>query len=232
MIWFFDSGIGGLLVMEEFQKQFPDIPMIFEHDSIHCPYWNRESEDIRILTKQWVDRLFSRGATVVILACNTASVHALRWLQQEIYPERHILGVTIPWAEHVVEQWYKKVGVLATDATVRIRAYKERVHILDNTIHIEEVWIPGLVDLIEAGKKEGGEVDALLRGAISRLSPDREAIILWCTHYPYVEKSVEKIWQEVHGNSLPDIVDPGKEAALRFRSWLLRKRLFLPREIG
>jgi len=108
IIWFFDSWLWWKLVMEVFQKQFPDILMILEMDRKHAPYWDKEQEEIRLLTKNWVQRLFDRWADVVILACNTASVHALRWLQQEIYPWKHILGVTVPGAEAVVEWWYKK----------------------------------------------------------------------------------------------------------------------------
>lgn len=79
---------------------------------------------------------------MVILACNTASVHALRWLQQEVYPDRHILGVTVPGAEAVVIGGYTKIGVLATEATVRTRMYRERVHILDDTVIVEEISAP------------------------------------------------------------------------------------------
>jgi glutamate racemase len=95
--------------MEDFQKEFPDISMILEMDRENAPYGEKTDDMIRTLTLRGVDRLFARGAQVVILACNTASVHALRWLQREIYPDRHILGVTVPGAEAVVEGGYKKI---------------------------------------------------------------------------------------------------------------------------
>ena len=128
LIWFFDSGLGGQVVMDAFRKEFPDIPMILEMDRENAPYGDKIGEEIRELTKSWVEKLYARGADVVILACNTASVHALRWMQQEIFVGRHILWVTVPGAEAVVEGWYKKIGVIATEATVRTRMYKERVH--------------------------------------------------------------------------------------------------------
>ncbi len=84
-------------------------------------------------------RLFDQGADVVIVACNTATVHALRWLQTKMYPDKHILGVTIPGAEKVLESRFQKIGVLATEATVRIRGYRDRVHMSDNSIEIHEV---------------------------------------------------------------------------------------------
>lgn len=159
IIGFFDSGIGGLEVMRAFQEEFGEMEMIFECDREHCPFGNLSRDEIRAYTKAGVERLFARGADVVILACNTASVHALRWFQQEVFIGKHILGVTIPGAEKVTEMGYRKIGVLATEATVRIRAYKERVHILDDSVIVEEVGAPGLVPLIEQGRVDGEELE-------------------------------------------------------------------------
>lgn len=219
-IGFFDSWLGGKVVMSEFQKQFPDIEMILQMDRENCPYGGRSWEEIRALTHAGVSRLYDRGADVVILACNTASVHTLRWLQQEVFADRHILGVTVPGAEAVVEWGYKKIWVIATEATVRSKMYKERVHILDENIVVEEVSAPGLVPLIEQGIVSGEEIDNLLRKYLSQFSPDIEAIVLGCTHYPLIRESIEKVWQELHKKNIPDIIDPGKEAAKKFRNWV------------
>ncbi len=222
ILWFFDSWLGGKLVMETFQKEFPDIEMILEMDREHAPYGGKSWEEIRILTRVWVEKLFARWADVVILACNTASVHALRWLQQEVFAWRHILGVTVPWAEAVVEGGYRKIGVLATEATVRSRMYKERVHILDDSVIVEEVGAPWLVPLIEQGIVSWDEIDALLREYLSQFSPDIEALVLGCTHYPLIREPIEKIWGEITQQPV-DIVDPGKEAARKFHRWILQK---------
>lgn len=225
LIWFFDSGLGGQVVMDAFQNEFPDIPMILEMDRENAPYGDKTEQEIRDLTKKWVERLYARGAEVVILACNTASVHALRWMQQEVFVGRYILGVTVPWAEAVVAGWYKKIGVIATEATVRTRMYKERVHILDNSIVLEEVGASGLVPLIEQGIVSGIEIDILLREYLSQFSPDIESLVLGCTHYPLIRESITCIWIELYGNKIPDLIDPGLEAAKRFRSWWVRKWL-------
>jgi len=223
LIWFFDSGLGGQVVMDIFQKEYPDIPMILEMDRENAPYWEKTGEEIRELTKRWVQKLFDRGADVVILACNTASVHALRWMQQEVFVWMHILGVTVPWAEAVVEWWYQKIGVLATAATVRTRMYKERVHFLDESVIVEEVWATGLVTLIEQGIISWKEIDILLQEYFSHFSPDIEALILGCTHYPLILGSMEKIWVQLHHKKLPDIIDPGEASVKKFRSWMERK---------
>ncbi len=209
--------------MEEFKKTFPDIAMILEMDRANAPYGGKDGDEIRNLTRSGVERLFERWATVVILACNTASVHALRWLQNEIFPGKHILWVTVPGAEAVVEGGYKKIGVLATEATVRTRMYKERVHILDDSVIVEEVWATWLVPLIEAGVLSWREVEEDLEEYLSQFSSDIEALILGCTHYPLIRESIEKTWEQIHHKKSPDIIDPGKEAAKKFESWLLRR---------
>lgn len=233
IVWFFDSWLGGRVVMEVFQKEFPSIEMILEMDRQNAPYGGRSGEEIRMLTKRGVEKLYARWADVVILACNTASVHALRWLQQEVYIWRYILGVTVPWAEAVVERWYRKIWVLATEATVRTRMYRERVHVLDESVIVEEVAAPWLVPLIEQGIVSWPEIEILLHDYLSKFSPDIEAIVLGCTHYPLIRESIEKMWHlyllqvwspefilQIHPSQ---IIDPGVESAKKFRKWMQRK---------
>lgn len=134
--------------------------------------------------------------------------------------------MTIPGAERVVEMGYKKIGVLATPATVKIRGYKDRVHILDGRVIVEEIGCSGFVPLIEQGIVSGDEIDRLAEKYIGELSFDIEALILGCTHYPLVREVLESAWKKVHKTKLPEIIDPGEEAARRFRNWVDRKRLF------
>ena len=214
MIWFFDSGIGGLTVMAEFRKIFPEYDSLYFGDTAHCPYGGLDDATIRRYTEQGVELLFNEGATIVILACNTATVHSIQYLQQIRFPDKKILGVTIPGAEKIVEGGYRKVGVLATESTVKNRAYRDRVHIIDDTIDIQEIAAPELVPLIELGIIDGQEIDAILRAHLSKFDNDIEAIVLGCTHYPYVRSSIEAIRPGI------EIIDPGYEAALKFRVYL------------
>lgn len=227
ILWFFDSWLWGKVVMEDFQKLYPNIEMTLFMDRENAPYWGKSWEEIRELTKWWVDRLFELWADVIILACNTASVHALRWLQQEIYPGRHILWVTVPGAEAVVEAWYKKIWVLATEATVRTRMYKERVHILNDSVIVEEIAAPGLVPLIEKWIIDGPEIEWLLLEYLSKFSPDIEALVLGCTHYPLIRPVLERVWKDIQLSNTKIrsslwIIDPGHEAARKFKIWLER----------
>jgi glutamate racemase len=157
---------------------------------------------IRQYTEEGVDFLFNQGATIVILACNTATAHAIRYLQQVRFPDRKILGVTIPGAERIIEGSYRKVGVLATESTVRNRAYKDRVHIIDDTIHIQEIAAPELVPLIEQGVFEGEIIKQILSVHLNKFDTDIEAVVLGCTHYPYIRHIIEQLRPTL------DIIDP------------------------
>lgn len=160
--------------------------------------------------------LFEQGATIVILACNTATTHSIQYLQQVRFPGGKILGVTIPGAEYVVEGGYRKVGILATESTVRSHAYKKRIHAIDDTIRVHEIAAPELVPLIESGIFEGTLINQILSNHLSKFDADTEAIVLGCTHYPYVRTAIEQIRPGV------DIIDPGFEAAKKFASYLER----------
>jgi len=113
--------------------------------------------------------------------------------------------------------------VLATAATVKIRGYKDRVRILDETVDVQEVACTGLVPLIEQGITSGPEIEKLLREYLQELSPDIDALVLGCTHYPLIRSSIEKLWREIHKKTPPDLIDPGEEAAKKFRSWRERR---------
>lgn len=216
MIGFFDSWIGGLTVLKEFRKILPEYDYLYFGDNARCPYGSLDDITIRKYTEEWVEFLFEQWATIVILACNTATAHAIKYLQQVRFPNRKILGVTIPGAERIVEWGYKKVGVLATESTVRNRAYQDRVQIIDDTIQIQEIAAPELVPLIETGIFTWELVRWILENHLAKFDNDIEAIVLGCTHYPYVRNTIEQIRPGI------DIIDPWFEAAKKFASYLKR----------
>ncbi|HBB27004.1 TPA: glutamate racemase [Candidatus Gracilibacteria bacterium] len=216
MIGFFDSGIGGLTVLREFRKILPEYDYCYFGDNARCPYGDRDDATIRQYTEEGVEFLFDQGAEIVILACNTATAHAIRYLQQVRFPDKKILGVTIPGAEHIIEGGYRKVGVLATESTVRNRAYKERVHIIDDTVQIQEIAAPELVPLIENGVFEGVLMEQILSTHLGKFDADIEALVLGCTHYPIIRHHIESILPHI------PIIDPGYESAIKFREYLIR----------
>lgn len=194
----------------------PQYDYLYFWDNARCPYGDLDNDTIRQYTEEGVRFLFDHGATVVVLACNTATAHAIRHLQQVVFPDRKILGVTIPGAEQVYESGYRKVGVLATESSVKTRAYKERVHLLDDSILVQEIAAPGLVPLIELWLYDVPEMIDRIGEYVRKFDSDIEAIVLGCTHYPIIRHHIEKIFPH-----LP-IIDPGYESARKFKEYLVR----------
>ncbi|MDD2487392.1 MAG: glutamate racemase [Candidatus Gracilibacteria bacterium] len=214
MIGIFDSGFGGLSVLNEFRKNLGEYDYIYFGDSENIPYGDKDLEEIKELTIRGVNFLFDKGAKIVILACNTATSN-IRVLQQEIFPDRKILGVTIPAAEKIAELGLKKVGVLATNSTVKSHLYKERVQRLDERIIVQEIGSPKLVPLIESGNHQTDEFKEILKGYLYMFDKDIEYLVLGCTHYSLVSEEFRKLLSTDIG-----IIDPSYESSMKFRQYL------------
>ncbi len=193
----FDSGLGGLTVLNAAQKRLPDVDFLYFADSAHAPYGVRDAEDIYQLTRSAVQELWSRGCNLVILACNTASAAALRRMQEEGVPQgKRVLGVFVPLIEALTErQWgdnsppreveVQHVALFATPATVSSRAFQRELAFRAIGVDVEAQACGGVVDAIEDGDLILAE--ALVRShvdALKRKMPEPQAAILGCTHYP------------------------------------------------
>ena len=197
----FDSGLGGLTVLDAVTRRLPDVPFVYYGDNLHAPYGVRDADDIFALTCAGVERLWTAGCDLVILACNTASAAALRRMQETwVPPEKRVLGVFVPLIEALTErQWgdnspprevaVKHVALFATPATVASRAFQRELAFRAIGVDVEAQPCGGVVDAIEQGDLILAEV--LVRGhveALKRRMPHPEAAILGCTHYPLMEQ--------------------------------------------
>ncbi len=196
----FDSGLGGLTVLDAVAKRLPDVPLVYLGDSASAPYGVRTPDDIYDLTTKATQRLFDAGCDLVILACNTASAAALRRMQEGWVPEgKRVLGVFVPLIEALTErQWgdnspprevnAKHVALFATPATVSSRAFQRELAFRAIGVDVEAQACGGVVDAIEDGDMILAE--ALVRShvdALQRKMPEPDAAILGCTHYPLME---------------------------------------------
>jgi glutamate racemase len=196
----FDSGLGGLTVLDAAQKRLPDVDFLYFADSAHAPYGVRTSDDVFALTVRAVETLWDRGCNLVILACNTASAVALRRMQEAGVPEgKRVLGVFVPLIEALTErQWgdnspprevgVQHVALFATPATVASRAFQRELAFRAIGVDVEAQACGGVVDAIEDGDMILAE--ALVRShvdALKRKMPAPQAAILGCTHYPLME---------------------------------------------
>lgn len=196
----FDSGLGGLTVLDAVQHRLPQVEFLYYADSAHAPYGVRDAEDIYQLTKHAVETLWDRGCDLVILACNTASAAALRRMQEAGVPQgKRVLGVFVPLIEALTErEWgdnsppreveVQTVALFATPATVASRAFQRELAFRAIGVDVEAQACGGVVDAIEEGDRILAE--ALVRShveALKRKMPKPDAAILGCTHYPILE---------------------------------------------
>ncbi len=196
----FDSGIGGLLISKAIRSHMPEYDIVYTADTLHMPYGSRSRKAIYQYARKTMDFLFgTHDCKLVIIACNSATVAALRRLQREYlpqhFPDRYILGVVIPTVEEVYEHKYKRIGMLATQQTVYSGTYKEELEKLDPRVVLFQQAAPLLVPMIE---HEGEKwIRPVLEEYLSPLMAENiEALILGCTHYTYLKEEIRSILGE------------------------------------
>ncbi len=206
----FDSGYGGLTILEKIRQRLPEYDYLYLGDNARAPYGTRSFEVIYEYTLQAVEWLQSQGCRLIILACNTASAKALRTIQQhDIDPNKvRVLGVIRPTVEYVIANGAKHIGIMATPGTVSSNSYvmelkkvesqKSKVesrkvppgtpiNVERSSLVISQVACPMWVPLIEAGEHNSDGADYFVKKYISELvqkDDQLDTIILGCTHYP------------------------------------------------
>lgn len=185
--------------MKEIIKGLPEYDYIYLGDTARTPYGARSQEVIRNFTEEAVGFLFKRNCQLIILACNTASSEALRKIQREYlpknYPNRRVLGVIVPAAESAVVRTNNNcIGVIATESTVRSKAFEKEVKKLNPQIEVFQEACPLLAPLVENGEENSGVTELAIRNYLSPLlRKNIDTLILGCTHYGILEDKIRKI---------------------------------------
>ena len=200
----FDSGYGGLTILEKIRQRLPEYDYLYLGDNARAPYGTRSFEVIYEYTLQAVEWLQAQGCRLIILACNTASAKALRTIQQhDIDPNKvRVLGVIRPTVEYVIANGAKHIGILATPGTVSSNSYVMelnkgeglKVRGEKSSLVISQVACPMWVPLIEAGEHNSDGADYFVKKYISELvqkDDQLDTIILGCTHYPLLLPKIE-----------------------------------------
>lgn len=192
-IGIFDSGIGGLTVTATIRQALPQERLLYFGDSAHVPYGPRTLEEVRRFSFAISEALLSRGAKVIVIACNTASAAALRPLREH-YPDVPFVGME-PAVKPAVEHTRTGVvGVIATVATFQSELYATIVERFSQGVQVLHQPCPGLVKQIEAGEFDTPATETMLRGWLQpMLEKNIDALVLGCTHYPIVRPLIERI---------------------------------------
>lgn len=191
-IGIFDSGYGGLTILDKIREILPEYDYIYLGDNARAPYGTRSFEVVYEFTRQAVNKLFDMGCHLVILACNTASAKALRSIQMNdlpsIDPDRRVLGVIRPTVECVGEiSKNQHIGVLATAGTIKSESYPLEIHKLFPEIQVSGTACPMWVPLVENNESQDEGADYFIRKYIDQLlskDPQIDTVILGCTHFP------------------------------------------------
>lgn len=188
----FDSGYGGLTILDKIREVLPEYDYIYLGDNARAPYGTRSFEVVYEFSRQAVNKLFDMGCHLVILACNTASAKALRSIQMNdlpgIDPARRVLGVIRPTVECVGEiSKNQHIGVLATAGTIKSESYPLEIHKLFPEIQVSGTACPMWVSLVENNESQDEGADYFIRKYIDQLlskDPQIDTVILGCTHFP------------------------------------------------
>lgn len=200
----FDSGYGGLTILKEIRRRLPQYDYIYLGDNARAPYGTRSFELIFDFTRQAVEKFFSLGCHLVVIACNTASAKALRSIQQQVLPlkapDRRVLGVIRPTVEVLGSETHSgHVGLLATPGTVNSHSYLLEVEKLNPEMKITEKDCPMWVPLVETGEANGPGADYFVEKYISEIldaDPEIDTLILGCTHYPILLPKIRQFTPE------------------------------------
>jgi glutamate racemase len=221
----FDSGYGGLTILNQIRQVLPEYDYIYLGDNARTPYGTRSFEIVYEFTLQAVNKLFEMGCHLVILACNTASAKALRSIQindlPNIDPNRRVLGVIRPTVESIGSITQSKhVGVLATSGTINSGSYPLEIHKLYPDIVVSGEACPMWVPLVENKEYDSPGADYFVKKHIDNLikkDSEIDTIILGCTHYPLLLTKINQF--------LPKgitVVSQGEYVAESLKSYLRR----------
>ncbi|MCB9018042.1 MAG: glutamate racemase [Paludibacteraceae bacterium] len=223
-IGLFDSGYGGLTILEKMRSLMPQYDYLYLGDNARAPYGTRSFDVVYEFTRQSVKKLFDMGCPLVILACNTASAKALRSIQTKDLPlwnpDMRVLGVIRPTVEQIGNLTKTRhVGILGTEGTIQSKSYPIEISKLYPDIIVSGKACPLFVPLVENTEYDSDGADYFVKKYLDELL-DKDSridtIILGCTHYPlllpkikkYVPEGTKIVAQgEIVAQSLQDYLD-------------------------
>lgn len=223
----FDSGLGGISVLRELVRTLPRENYLYFGDSLHAPYGTKTPQEVVDLSLQAADRLLSQGAKALVVACNTATSAAIRTLRKT-YPELAIVG-TEPAIKPAVERHPGgRILMLATAMTVQEEKFQHLKAQYDDQAQIIPIACSGLMEYVEQGVLRGAEVEGYL---LDKLEPylkvPIDAVVLGCTHYPFLRGAIRRIV-----GRRPEIIDGSIGIARQLERRLEEQGLLNPGDVS
>jgi glutamate racemase len=204
----FDSGVGGLTVLREILRRSPAESTIYLGDNARAPYGTRSDDEVRAFSIEAIDALVDRDVKAIVVACNTSTAVVLGDLRRRY--DLPVLGVIRPGAvTAALTTRNRRVGVIATPATIRSHAYFAAIKDENPAVEVYEHATPAFVPMVERGNLTGPEVEVAVRDGLAPLLGERDAtgefvfpmpasaridtLLLGCTHYPLIRNAIAAV---------------------------------------
>jgi glutamate racemase len=214
----FDSGVGGLSILAHLRRLLPGENILYFADQAHVPYGPRAMLQIREFSKAITTYLRSKGAKIIVVACNTASAAALHHLRK-LFPKTPFVGMEPAVKPAARRSKNQKVGVLATPATFQGELFGSVVERFASGVEIRQQTLRGLVERIEAADLDGPKTRMILEQKITPLVENGvDTLVLACTHYAFVIPTIE----ELFGSSIT-VIDPSPAIARQTKRLLYER---------
>ncbi|WP_348699594.1 glutamate racemase [Duganella fentianensis] len=229
----FDSGVGGLSVLRHIRAQCPQEDLLYFADSAHAPYGEKSEAYVVGRSLAIAEFLLSLGAKALVVACNTATVAAIKAVRAR-YPELPVVGVEPGLKPAAATSRSGKVGVLATARTLQGEKFLQLREQISSATGAEFLLQPavGLVDQIELGDLHSAPIAAMLERYISPLlDQGADTLVLGCTHYPFVRDGIQRVL-DGHGRSDVQLVDTGDAVARQLVRLLTAASLLRPAQVA
>ena len=205
----FDSGMGGLTCVKALKSQLPGESIIYYGDCLRAPYGERSVETLKVFSQQIADFLTSFPVKMLVVACNTISSLCLGSLKDR-YPDLPVEGMIDMTVKYVAETCSDRdIGIIATSAAIKSGTYVKKLRESGCRGELFPLACPGFVPAVEAGIYEGAEAEAIVREALDGYmrENDPSALILGCTHFPFLRPAIEKLYPSLL------IIDPAEIVA-------------------
>ena len=222
-VGFFDSGLGGLCILDAFKTLCPHESTIYIADSKNCPYGNKPAAEIVKLAESNTRRLLRRGCKMVVVACNTATAAAIDFLRER-HPETPFIGIEPAVKPAALRSKTGVVGVLATEGTFGGRLYNETKAKFAKDVTVIATVADEFVELVERKEISGAAAERVVRARIEPLlKAGCDKIVLGCTHFPHLKPLIEKIC-----DGRAEVIDPSDAVARQAKRVLSARGLAAP----
>lgn len=180
----FDSGIGGLTVLKELRRKYPQNDYIYYGDTLNVPYGNKTKEELLNLARNNINFLLNKKVDIIIIACGTVSSNCLTELKKEF--SIPIVSIIDPTIDYLNNSKYNNIGIIATHATINSHIFKNKTN-----KKVYEIETPKLVPIIESN--DYSNLDTVLHEYLDLYKDKIEVLVLGCTHYPLITEYIEKV---------------------------------------